>query len=1205
MAIVARDHGVRVRSSSASITVHVTDIADSSPLFNMSSYAFSVSEAESVGGVVGEVLATSRDSPPLDSVRYEIVEGGGVFQLVADTTGVLTLREELDFETRSTYRLIIQARSALNSDLLRTEVPVTVTVTNSNEHPPVFPRASYNVSVLTTSPRGTHVVTVSAHDQDSGGVGVVRYAISNDTDPEARLLFRVDEISGEIHTQGVLTIDTLYQLTIDARDGDAPPLIGHVTVNIHVEDEIGTRPTFVNFPYSVHLNESSEPGDIIRVIAVDQDGDGGQLTYVIERGNVANTFTVGSNGMVRTLRGLDREERGSYELLLVVSDGLLESNATLSITVDDVNDHAPQFTRSSYIREVPEDAREGEELLRVVAMDADKGANGRVAYSIHQQSPQDLFKINRSDGSISLRAGQRLDYEDSPQEYELVVIATDSELDSAVMVVIRVLDVNDNRPVFNTSLPSSLVISEDRSPYVPLLEVSATDADSGVNAHVRYWLSGDGRALRAFALGEDSGTLYATRSLDRETRDTYMLTIHASDSGATPLSSSALLTVTVSDVVDYPPVFSRASYAFVITSLRPINASLGQVVASTRDLAPSSIRYSILPGATGNGSDASLFTVDETTGVLTTLVELDPAQYEGVYTLEVLAQHSSLSSSVPVGVTISADNLTPRLHPFSVRFNAYTSLFPATPSFLGTVRVLNTRPTTTYTFSLHPSSSSLPSVLTYFRVDASSGALYVFNNVSSGVYQLNVSATAYGGERGYGLVSVRVTLLTNATLDNSVLLRFPGVSVTTFAQRWLESFSIFITERIAAACELCVEVYGLQASRDDPALPVNTTELALAVRSHDYISYIPTDHLQALLLSDSLNFDLSTFAPSLSSMEVETSTCASDMCPNLQRCRPHLQLRPHNATASLNTLVTEEQVYLSHPFAPGHVCTCPQGYSRTDLCSTELDECSPNPCFFGAECVDLVGDYQCVCPSATTGKNCSVVCPSESCDPCDPNPCLYGGECVSSHATHTCMACPSDQHAGPNCELTSARFTAGSYLALPSLSSTVSLEFSLRFATVHSSGMLAYVGRYDDPGVDYVSVEVLVGQVRVGVSLGGVATVLRTSSEQRLNDGAWHRVDVQINNRVSEFSLMLILCCWLFSRAYCIFHAVIFTALDKISQMYVPLLTGCVFIFWSSGCHGYGDQLLRGEATPGGCGLLLPAAIPTAPSRPQVRCLFW
>ena len=36
--------------------------------------------------------------------------------------------------------------------------------------------------------------------------------------------------------------------------------------------------------------------------------------------------------------------------------------------------------------------------------------------------------------------------------------------------------------------------------------------------------------------------------------------------------------------------------------------------------------------------------------------------------------------------------------------------------------------------------------------------------------------------------------------------------------------------------------------------------------------------------------------------------------------------------------------------------------------------CTSNPCQGGGECVDLIGGYECLCPSYRSGKNCERAC---------------------------------------------------------------------------------------------------------------------------------------------------------------------------------------------------------------------------------------
>lgn len=65
--------------------------------------------------------------------------------------------------------------------------------------------------------------------------------------------------------------------------------------------------------------------------------------------------------------------------------------------------------------------------------------------------------------------------------------------------------------------------------HCPLLQVVARDDDQGSNSKLSYVLFG-GNEDRAFTLSE-SGELRVTRSLDRETKEHFVLVVTAADSG--------------------------------------------------------------------------------------------------------------------------------------------------------------------------------------------------------------------------------------------------------------------------------------------------------------------------------------------------------------------------------------------------------------------------------------------------------------------------------------------------------------------------------------------------------------------------------------------------------------------------------------------------------------------------------------------------
>ena len=71
-----------------------------------------------------------------------------------------------------------------------------------------------------------------------------------------------------------------------------------------------------------------------------------------------------------------------------------------------------------------------------------------------------------------------------------------------------------------------------------------------------------------------------------------------------------------------------------------------------------------------------------------------------------------------------------------------------------------------------------------------------------------------------------------------------------------------------------------------------------------------------------------------------------------------------------------------------YTCECVAGYTDKN-CSTNIDDCSPNPCLNGGTCTDGINDYTCECVAGFTGRNCSI-----NIDDCSPNPCLNGGTCT-------------------------------------------------------------------------------------------------------------------------------------------------------------------------------------------------------------------
>lgn len=96
-------------------------------------------------------------------------------------------------------------------------------------------------------------------------------------------------------------------------------------------------------------------------------------------------------------------------------------------------------------------------------------------------------------------------------------------------VVISIQDYNDNPPVFD---PVSYAekVREDDIPEVFLLQVTATDSDTGSNQEFKFSIF-EGDPEGQFRIDPDNGNLYVHRKLDRETRAVYLLTVRATNTG--------------------------------------------------------------------------------------------------------------------------------------------------------------------------------------------------------------------------------------------------------------------------------------------------------------------------------------------------------------------------------------------------------------------------------------------------------------------------------------------------------------------------------------------------------------------------------------------------------------------------------------------------------------------------------------------------
>lgn len=197
------------------------------------------------------------------------------------------------------------------------------------------------------------------------------------------------------------------------------------------------------------------------------------------------------------------------------NDPMESSTTTVTITIRDVNDSPPTFNSKEYEVSLPENTATGTPLaLDMNVTDRDVGINSK--FSLRLEDVSEVFEVEpklvTGFSQVHIRvANGSLDYENPNQrKFIVLVIAeetdTNPKLSSTATITVTVLDVNDNKPMFEQESYSA-VVSESALPGQYITTITAKDMDSGNfgDAGLRYSLSGNGAEL--FHVDEKTGVV--------------------------------------------------------------------------------------------------------------------------------------------------------------------------------------------------------------------------------------------------------------------------------------------------------------------------------------------------------------------------------------------------------------------------------------------------------------------------------------------------------------------------------------------------------------------------------------------------------------------------------------------------------------------------------------------------------------------------
>ncbi|XP_032052710.1 protocadherin gamma-A10-like isoform X4 [Aythya fuligula] len=560
---------------------------------------YSVPEELPKGSFVGDVakdLALELTAIRDRGARVVSADRTQYFALHANS-GHLVTAERLDREQlcRLVERCVLRCEVIVEGEMKVYEIEVEITDVNDNA--PSFREAEKELRMSELTPAGSRFPLVEARDPDVGVNSLQSYELSGDEHFSLSVQAGAD---GEKRPELVLAkaLDreeaAFHELVLRASDGGEPARTGTARIRVSVLDANDNAPVFSQAVYAVRVPEDVPVGSaLLTLTATDVDeGINANVKYSLKKATdlASEIFYLDpETGSIRLLRSLDFEEGDSYEFRVQARDsGELFDTATVSISVTDVNDNAPEISVRSALSEISEDAPSGTVVALLHVQDRDSGANGEVRCSLVGDVP---FRLRSSVGSYySVVTARELDREEV-SEYNVTVWASDGgspSLRSSAVLALRVLDVNDNAPVFAEARYSAR-LPENNAEGALVLTVRAWDADWGQNARVRYRLA-EGRVRGAplssyVSVQAETGALYALRSFDYEEVREVGLWVRAEDGGAPALSSNVSVRLLIVDENDnapqvlYPPMAAASGAGWTGVELAPRSAEPGALVA--------------------------------------------------------------------------------------------------------------------------------------------------------------------------------------------------------------------------------------------------------------------------------------------------------------------------------------------------------------------------------------------------------------------------------------------------------------------------------------------------------------------------------------------------------------------------------------------------------------------------------------------------
>lgn len=566
-------------------------------------------EEEPIAYPVGSIANESKPfltTTDFDSLVYEFFpsEYETIFTL-GDETGALYTSVVIDRETVCEFKtdcelefdVLIRSKDGAYTQ----PVTVKVVIEDINDNSPLFPKQTYTLEISEGSHKHSAFSIDPAVDIDFGiNNSIQSYHLEADSDnagifelnvTKNRLTFSLKLVLMKILDREV---KESYSLKVVAKDGGNPANTGAMAIYVKVMDTNDNPPIFSQPVYNITVNESTPiHNTILKLSADDADiGENAQLSFRIsevqeDKDTISELFYIEPTGEIKVKSDLTPMAGQFYKIIVEVVDHGSEpqsSEAEVHVNIHDSGNNAPEVTVSlgpgnrGFVN-ISESSPTGTFVASVNVVDTDSGLNGEVTCEVDNQH----FGIESFGGKRYKVVVRSLLDREVKETHNVVVTCSDHgtpQMSGYFAFRVTLDDKNDNKPVFEKSLYTAKLkenLEEDKI----IVQVSATDADIGNNALIRYTLHSD--ALNKFIVDRDSGVVTAVSPFDREKDSFVTFRVLAINDGKTPLTGTATIIVTIEDENDFDPEFNNSVHGFKVFENQPTGTDIAMLEAYDLD----------------------------------------------------------------------------------------------------------------------------------------------------------------------------------------------------------------------------------------------------------------------------------------------------------------------------------------------------------------------------------------------------------------------------------------------------------------------------------------------------------------------------------------------------------------------------------------------------------------------------------------------